>query len=195
MSFIVDAARRRQLNEEPSEAASWAYAQMQSRQRRLWIIVGLLSVVALLMGGALVIRWLIPADPVGHVGASEEITSVPDVQPASKPSDPIVELSSSPDNIPFYQPIETPLAEAEVVRIPVGISEAPPELQRELRQFIYSSHLYSDDPASRSLSVNGKRLREGDSLGHWTINNITENGAVWDNGALLIDINVLAQWQ
>ena len=44
------------------------------------------------------------------------------------------------------------------------ISELPLALQQSLPAFTISAFLYSDDPGARMVRVNGKMLREGDSL-------------------------------
>lgn len=45
------------------------------------------------------------------------------------------------------------------------------------------------------MSVNGKRVREGDSIDQWSVDEITEDGAIWDNGDILVEVNVLDQWK
>jgi hypothetical protein len=44
------------------------------------------------------------------------------------------------------------------------------------------------------MTVNGKRIREGEAIGEWALVEITANGAVWDNGEILVDVPVLDLW-
>ena len=194
MSFIVDAARRRQLDEEPSQAATWAYSQMQNRQRRLWIAVGILTFIALVLTSALLIRWFSSrsTDEVGVV--TERARSAPPT--AGDPTiTPAITTEQSLGGVPYYQPLESDAPTEEVYRIPLRLADAPEAIQEELLLFHYSSHLYSSEPGGRSMSVNGKRLREGDALEHWSIDEITEEGAIWDNGDTLVKVNVLDLWK
>lgn len=197
MSFIVDAARRRQLDEEPSQAATWAYSQMRSRQRRLWMVVGFLALVALALMGALVMRWFASPGIADFPPVVESEPAVPQSADDPASGSPVTETTPQGNPVaetPYYQPIENEAAEEEIYRAPVRLAEAPPAIQEELLLFRYSSHLYSNEPAGRSMSVNGQRVREGDSLEHWTVDEITEDGVIWDNGDLLVEVNVLDLW-
>lgn len=194
MSFIVDAARRRQLDEEPSQAATWAYSQMRNRQRRLWLAVGLLAFVALLLTGTLLVRWFSARPPDDVVVAIESATAaLPAVSDPAKTTSAAAEQAV--DTVPYYQPIESDAPPEEIYRTPVMLTDAPQAIQEELLLFRYSSHLYSSEPGGRSMSVNGQRVREGDALAHWSVDEITEDGAIWDNGDILVKVNVLDLWK
>ena len=194
MSFIVDAARRRELDEEPSQAATWAYSQMRNRQRRLWIAVGLLTFIALALTATLLVRWFSARSPDEIAVTTEKTTATP---PAAV--DPAITSGSSMepsvDGVPYYQPMESDAPPEEIYRTPVRLADAPQALQEELLLFRYSSHLYSSAPGGRSMSVNGQRVREGDALDHWSVDEITEEGAIWDNGDILVEVNVLDLWK
>jgi len=194
MSFIVDAARRRQLDEEPSQAATWAYSQMQSRQRRLWVVVGLLTFIALVLTATLVYRWYSAQSPDEDAVAVESAS-------AERPASSETAMTSTTireqtvDEVPYYQPIEGDKPAEEIYRTPVRLADAPQSIQEVLLLFRYSSHLYSSEPGGRSMSVNGQRVREGDSIDQWSVDEITEDGAIWDNGDILVEVNVLDQWR
>jgi Type II secretion system protein B len=194
MSFIVDAARRRQLDEEPSQAATWAYSQMRDRQRRLWIAVGLLTFVALVLTATLLIRWF-------AVRSADEAAVTSGTATAARPAASDAAMASTTtaeqtvDEVPYYQPLESDAPPEEVYRTPVRLADAPQSIQEALLLFSYSSHLYSSEPGSRSMSVNGQRVREGDTIDQWSVDEITEEGAIWDNGDILVEVNVLDLWQ
>lgn len=194
MSFIVDAARRRQLDEEPSQAATWAYSQMQSRQRRLWIVVGLLTFIALVLTATLLFRWFSDQSPDEVVVTGEDASVAgPASSETAMTSTTIQEQTV--DEAPYYEPIEGDQPAEEIYRTPVRLADAPQSIREVLLLFRYSSHLYSSEPGGRSMSVNGKRVREGDSIDQWSVDEITEDGAIWDNGDILVEVNVLDQWK
>lgn len=58
-------------------------------------------------------------------------------------------------------PAPAPVAEAPIPRL----SELPESLRRELPRLVISGSVYSDNPASRFVMVNGEVMREGASLG------------------------------
>ena len=53
------------------------------------------------------------------------------------------------------------MAETPIPRL----SELPESLRRELPRLVISGSVYSDNPASRFVMVNGEVMREGASLG------------------------------
>ena len=60
------------------------------------------------------------------------------------------------------------------------ISELPLALQQSLPAFTISAFLYSDDPGARMVRVNGKMLREGDSLAEGLkLNEIRQNELIF----------------
>lgn len=194
MSFIVDAARRRQLDEEPSQAANWAYSQMRNRQRRLWIVVSLLTFIALVLTATLLFRWFSDQSPDEVVVTGEDAGVAGPVSSETAMTSTTTQ-EQTVDGVPYYQPIESDTPPEEIYRTPVRLADAPQSIQEVLLLFRYSSHLYSSEPGGRSMSVNGQRVREGDSVDQWSVDEITEDGAIWDNGDILVDVNVLDQWK
>jgi general secretion pathway protein B len=57
-----------------------------------------------------------------------------------------------------------PAAPAPEARIP-RLAELPESTRRELPALVISGSVYSDDPASRFVMVNGEAVREGARLG------------------------------
>ena len=58
-------------------------------------------------------------------------------------------------------PAPAPVAEAPIPRL----ADLPESTRRELPKLAISGSVYSDDPASRFVIVNGEVLREGAKLG------------------------------
>jgi len=61
-----------------------------------------------------------------------------------------------------------------------AVSELPLSIQQSLPAFTISAFLYSDDPATRMVRVNGKMLREGDVLAEGLkLNEIRQNELIF----------------
>lgn len=64
----------------------------------------------------------------------------------------------------------------------LNLSDLPPSLREELPEFSVSVFLYSPDPESRMIRVNGKTLREGQELvAGLRLEEITEDAAVFSH--------------
>ena len=201
MSFIVEATRRQQQDTVPAEAAGIAYERVRLRERRIWMVVGLLIATGLILTGAIIVKWLFLAPAAGPQDTSGFTTTAPriaapvpeTVQPA--PALPVIEsVEDVGTDTSWYQPVEPPEDIAPPVRTPIRLREAPADIRDDLMAMRYSSHLYTDVPGRRSLTVNGKRMREGEASGDWALAEITPEGAIWDNGDLLVDVPVLELW-
>ncbi|HEY1129473.1 MAG TPA: general secretion pathway protein GspB [Roseateles sp.] len=90
--------------------------------------------------------YLPPAPPPGAVAIAPAPAPVLAVQPAASPATP---------------PAPVPSAEARIPRL----AELPDSTQRELPKLVISGSVYSDDPASRFVMINGEVQREGAKLG------------------------------
>jgi general secretion pathway protein B len=92
---------------------------------------------------------------------SESHKSEPDAKVAHDTA-PVV-----PPEVPAATAPVGPKHPVEITAIPnkvYTLSELPLSLQQKLPSFGISVFLYSDDPGSRMVKINGKMLREGDSL-------------------------------
>ncbi len=87
----------------------------------------------------------------------------PTVAPASVPLRRPA-ASASPDPPPAAPPGAVPAAPAPEARLP-RLAELPESSRRELPKLAISGSVYSDDPASRFIIVNGEVAREGAKLG------------------------------
>lgn len=56
-----------------------------------------------------------------------------------------------------------PEPEKEVLALPYRV-QLPPEMQKEIPQFVFAGHTYADDPSLRMIIINNQILREGDSV-------------------------------
>jgi hypothetical protein len=212
MSFIVEATQRQQQETVPAEAALLALERVRRRERRIWLIVGILTATGIALTSAIIIKWFVlePSTtsavsettyPTIHSSA-EAITSIEDVgsdttwyQPMEPSTEPETQSLTTPE-APRIEDNHFGSAEdaAPPPRDVLRLQDAPEESQQTLLAFRYTAHLHTSEPTKRSMTVNGKRIREGEAIGEWALVEITANGAVWDNGEILVDVPVLDLW-
>jgi len=78
---------------------------------------------------------------------------------------------------------------------PVRITELPINVQRQIPNLIFSSHLYSDDAGFRMVNINGKMIREGDMVANdLKLLEITEGGVVLGYLHYVFEVSVLRDW-
>jgi len=122
------------------------------------------------------VRQVAPPAPM-PVATPEPVTppvaSAPTPQPAASgspylpPVPPPVAVATAPSPAPAPATTTVPAAApapAPEARIP-ALAELPESMRRELPRLAISGSVYSDDPASRFVIVNGEVVREGARLG------------------------------
>ncbi|MFT7246162.1 MAG: general secretion pathway protein B [Candidatus Azotimanducaceae bacterium] len=78
---------------------------------------------------------------------------------------------------------------------PVRITELPINVQRQVPNLVFSSHLYSDDAGFRMVNINGKMIREGDMVANdLKLLEITEGGVVLGYRHYVFEVSVLRDW-
>lgn len=110
-----------------------------------------------------------PAEVATVPPATQPTVSVPTPQPAASgspylpPLPPPSALAAAPAPRPgsAATPAPTPAVEAPILRL----SELPESTRRELPKLVISGTVYSEDPASRFVMINGEVMREGARLG------------------------------
>ena len=85
--------------------------------------------------------------------AQVDAPSPPPKKPAAKPA-------PSPPEMPTIAAVEAPVRQAA----PNGRSEMPPELLKQVLAIPISAHIYSSKPTERMVIIDGRGVREGDSL-------------------------------
>ena len=168
MSYILDALKKTEAENDPDVRASLAIDRGDRRRQR--VVQGF--VTAALLINAVVLLWLfVPRDSITE---AELTTAAPAVLPT--------------ETLQVAQIEPAPLRRLALAALPAAV-------RREFPQLVFSTHVYADDPALRAVVVNGQRLTEGNSLGALYLNEITENGVVFATGDYLVDIAVLDDWQ
>lgn len=187
MSYILDALRRAEADRERERGqvpglhttAPVAGAAAAARPRRWlpWAGAGLLLLAGLGAGS----WWAgaprdaavpppppaapLPAAPAPAPVVQPAPAPVPSAPPASAspylpPAPPPVPVAATPAPAPQVAP-PVPAAEAPIPRL----AELPENVRRELPKLVVSGSVYSDDPASRFVIINGEVMREGGKPG------------------------------
>jgi general secretion pathway protein B len=184
MSYILDALRRAEADRErergqvPSLHTQPLSAPAPSQRRWLpWVGGGL----TLLLVGVGVGMWWTggqreAAVPVAQPAPAPQPATAPVTAPAPAPvvataPPPPPAASASPFLPPIPPSAAVPTARpapasAPAVEAPIPrLSELPENTRRELPRLAISGSVYSDDPASRFVMINGEVMREGARLG------------------------------
>jgi len=203
MSYILDALKKAEAEQDPDLRTSLAVDQQKQRRSRF----GQYLIVAALLGNLLVLVWLFgpmssrnadpnPADEVAPAAVSKQPAAV-DEQSAAVNKRPVASntqpdaaeaLNSQVGTTPA--PAPTKLA-AKVHTNLAGLSAAA---RRRFPELSFSTHLYANDASMRAVVVNGERLSEGDRLGNLVLTNITETGVVFSFENYLVTVSVLDDW-
>lgn len=89
-----------------------------------------------------------------------------------------------------YRPKSTP----STAYLP-QLSELPQSIQAQIPDLTFSSHMYSSQDKFRSITINGKRLKQGRYYNELLyVNEITEKGAIMGFDGTLFEVDVLGQW-
>ena len=110
-----------------------------------------------------------PIAPPVAPPVTQQATSTPLPQPAASgspflpPAPPPAAVAAAPAPLPapVPAPAPAPVADAPIPRL----AELPESTRRELPKLVISGSVYSDNPASRFVMVNGEVVREGARLG------------------------------
>jgi len=194
MSYILDALRRAEADRERergqvpglhTQPGAVSEAAPAPRQRRWlpWAGGGLLLLAGIGAGSWLTSGSRDAAPPEAPPAPAPLPAAVASVSVAPPPAPPVPvpqpEASGSPylapapppgvparavPAKPAPPPATAPAPAAEEARIP-RLSELPDSVRRELPKLAISGSVYSDDPASRFVMVNGEVVREGTRLG------------------------------
>jgi len=86
------------------------------------------------------------------------------------------------------------VAEIDPATLP-GVLDLPTDIQRQIPDLTFASHIYSSDPRSRLVSINGRLSREGDRVaGNLRLLAITEEGVVLEFGSYRFRMSILRDW-
>ncbi|WP_457419881.1 general secretion pathway protein GspB [Roseateles sp. P5_E7] len=189
MSYILDALRRAEADRERergqvpglhTQALSGSQAARAAGQRRWlpWAGGGLLLLAGIGAGSwwasgaheapapvALPVPQPAPTPAPAATQPATPMAVSPAALPAASAS-PYLPPAPPPDAVAAAAPAAPIPAPAPVVEAPIPrLAELPESTRRELPRLAISGSVYSDDPASRFVIVNGEVMREGAKLG------------------------------
>ncbi len=78
-------------------------------------------------------------------------------------------------------------------RVP-HLVELPMAFQRLVPDLVFNSHVYSSHPGARSVMINGRYLRMGDTLGPLRVEQITEDGVELSMDGQRFRVGVVRDW-
>lgn len=189
MSYILDALKKsdqeRQSRQSPT--IQTVHRPARIRKRPLFWIVALVSLVLIVGIGAAVLMWVYGARTVAVVDAA----------PASPSPNQAITTEVSP------QPEQPVAAETTQAAAPsngagsptVAFSDLPDHIRNEIPALTFSFHVFSETPSSRTIIINNRRVKEGDSvLQNLQLIEITRDGVVLDWKGRRFYINVVDNW-
>ena len=194
MSYILDAIKKseaeRNLGVSPGALASATPVSRTTTSVRIMTVIVLLNVTAL--GGWWWWQGRAPG-PVATAGVAVA-PSTNAVAPSTKehqspPSDTV-----HPARLPMRKTTEQPSPRLVRPSIPVAKAPVPPAPTARLPEF--STHVFADDPQLRAVTLDGRRLTEGDLISPgMRLLEITESGVVLDVNGERIVFDVLQDWR
>lgn len=191
MSYILDALNKSERDRERNQPPRLTSVHHQPGRRAPWWrwFIGLL--VLAVLNTLLVGYWMRdePAGPTERDTSSERkqaeveklpTDGTPESRAASTTTAPQGELITPPD-IGSTQPVR--------------ISTLPADVQKQIPDLSFTSHIYSSDPSLRAVTINGRQVREGESLGNeLTLVEITEDGVILRYRHYTLDMSVIRDW-
>lgn len=211
MSYILDALRKaeheRHLGQPPNPAASPPPVQSSGQRLWLWLSVGL----GLGFNAALLAYFLIQprsaiqptatapaattAPPIAQLAPTATPTAAPRESPASKPippesSRPSITASKERRQEPPPKPSPGPSVTIGPEPAPL-LDTLPTSARHGLPALNLDIHAYSPDTDKRFVVVNGRRYREGDTIGEGAVlETVTANGAILRQGGRRFRLSV-----
>lgn len=180
MSYILDALKKSEAENDPAASANLALNQQRAQSRAR--LTGILVVAALLINAGVLVWLFAPSSDPSVVQPRPRSQPEPSTEPVTQGrAEVIVEPRvQAPPPIP-------PPTRARLTELPANVRARFPGLA-------FSTHIYADDPSLRAVVANGERLREGDEIGNATVAQITEQGVIVAFERYLVEIPVVSEW-
>lgn len=192
MSYILDALNKSEQERERKQPPRLTTAHHKPRRAPpIWRwVIGLLGLAILNTG--LVWYWLSESEdssPLKKRDASviqEKPTANMELPEAVEPANQATRRETQGELI-------TP-SDADTAQ-PVRISALPTSIQKEIPDLSFTSHIYSNEPELRAVTINGRSVREGESVGNnLTLVEITEDGVILRYLHYTIEMSVIRDW-
>ena len=203
MSYILDALQKseqqRKSQNTPDLMTVHPIDQPSVIRKMPWIIITLSLVILNFVGiglwffqiddqhPVLTTTSVIPAEPFAPlIDRSMAGSTTQPVEPKRNPQ-PSVEAEQ------LITPANFPALDSNRFIAPQQISELPEDIQRQIPDLIFSSHLYSED--FRLVNINGQMMREDEYIApELLLVEITEDGVILDFREHRISMSILQDW-
>ncbi|MFC1589017.1 general secretion pathway protein GspB [Pseudomonadota bacterium] len=77
----------------------------------------------------------------------------------------------------------------------IDIDELPANIRQQIPNMVFSAHVYSSNPAQRSLVINNRFMEEGDTVDYdLVLLEITSHGAIFDFRGHRFSTGILSGW-
>ena len=202
MSYILDALRKSERDRQPTGLATLTPVQRSRSQKRSnpWLIAlvlvlaGNLVLLVYLTFGRGALDNLVPASTSTSNSASASASA-----PAPAGSVPTGSFERNATDTKVQQLDTAPIA-TDSLGVEEAVTIRPAVQMDEMRQLLasltFTSHVFADDPALRSVMIDGRFFREGDSPQQGVaLVSITSTGVVLRYRGREIAYNVLEQWE
>ena len=203
MSYILDALKKSEMERSRSAAPSLIGAAEAAPSFRTKLL-SMMAIALFANAIALMTWWLWPAEermpPLATSSADTGVQKV-DAMPApetfatpEQASTVVAPPSSAPKVPPAVE--DATLVKSAPVQRPTSINALSDDERRAFVGLEFSSHLYADDPSFRAVTMNGRRLKQGDALtGELVLSEITEEGVVIGFRGRLVELPMLQDWR
>lgn len=94
---------------------------------------------------------------------------------------------------PYGETISRLPADTPAVHVPY-LDEMPEHFRRRVPTLRFNSHIYASEPSARRIMVNNIYLRQGQAFEGMTVQEITEDGAIFVLDGVLFSVNAAKDW-
>ncbi len=192
MSYILDALKKSEAEQDPVAAASLALNRQRADSR--YRMTAILATA--LLANAAVLLWLFGPTELAapsRTTAAPAVTAPAVTAPAEIESlaAPAATARASTESVvrATFEPASPPAAQ-----IRARLADLPTTVRRRFPGLVFSTHIYAEDPSFRAVVANGKRLVEGDTIEGAAVEQITEDGVILAFENYLVEIPVVAEW-
>lgn len=224
MSYILDALNKSEQERSNQRLPGLGTIHRhgpagEHRNLNPWMVAVILLVIVNMAGLG---YWYVAGDAQQPVEVAAS-SSVPKVPPATNeqlaqtpspqaqaritgPATPRAEpepVRQTPTVSPAREVLITPqdyarnLAAQEAARAPapMTIEDLPLDIQRQIPDLVFSSHIYAEDASFRMVNINGRSIREGERVAEGILlETITEDGVVLGYLNYKFEVSVLRDW-
>ena len=130
-----------------------------------------------------------------EIVASQEQTAVSRSPAPESRQDPAPQTIQTVDQGTLITPETAFVSETNTISNTVRITELPVNVQRQIPDLVFSSHLYSDEASFRMVNINGKMRREGDMIANnLKLIEVSEEGVILGFRHYVFEVSVLRDW-